>query len=168
MAKLVVGPAWDPAANVGPLVTAAHEASVRAYFDVAKAEGARIVAGGSKPAGGVFDAGHYLAPTLIDQVKADIRIAREEVFGPVLTVTTVPDFETALKVTNDVEYGLAACVFTRDIGEALRFVKTAKAGMVQRQPRNRQRGACAVRRRQGIRRRTLFDRPQQSGSSSPT
>ena len=71
MAKLVVGPAWDPAANVGPLVSEAHAASVAAYFDVARAEGARILVGGQKLTGGVYDAGHYLQPALIDAVKFD-------------------------------------------------------------------------------------------------
>jgi alpha-ketoglutaric semialdehyde dehydrogenase len=130
LSAIRVGPAWDPQANMGPLITDQHRISVLRNMAVGLDEGGRLRFGGRVLEDGELAQGHYLEPTLIDRVAPDKRLAREEVFGPVLTVVAVRDANQAFEVANSVEYGLAASVFTRDVDEALRFVRESETGMV--------------------------------------
>jgi aldehyde dehydrogenase (NAD+) len=93
-------------------------------------EGGRLRFGGRVLEEGELAHGHFLEPTLIDRVAPDKRLAREEIFGPVLSVVAVRDANQAFEVANSVEYGLAASVFTRDVDEALHFVRQSETGMV--------------------------------------
>jgi aldehyde dehydrogenase (NAD+) len=130
LAAIRIGPAWDPQANMGPLITDQHRISVLHNMAAGLDEGGRIRFGGRVLEEGELAQGHYLEPTLIDRVTPEKRLAREEVFGPVLTVVSVKDVDQAFEVANSVEYGLAASVFTQDVDEALRFVRESETGMV--------------------------------------
>jgi aldehyde dehydrogenase (NAD+) len=130
LATITVGPAWDPASKMGPLVTDAHRASVLRNVATGLDRGARIRFGGRVLGDGELAHGNFLEPALIDKVTPDNLLARHEVFGPVLSVIAVHDVDQAFEVANSVDYGLAACVFTRDVDEALRFVRESESGMV--------------------------------------
>lgn len=125
-----VGPAWDPQATMGPLITDQHRVSVLRNMAVGLDEGGRLRFGGRVLEEGELAHGHFLEPTLIDRVAPDKRLAHEEVFGPVLSVISVRDANQAFEVANSVKYGLAASIFTRDVDEALRFVRESESGMV--------------------------------------
>jgi malonate-semialdehyde dehydrogenase (acetylating)/methylmalonate-semialdehyde dehydrogenase len=116
-----------PGADMGPLVTGDHRDRVRRYIDIGIAEGARLVVDGRGASEGE---GFFLGATLFDGVTPSMRIYREEIFGPVLSVVRVPDFDAALALVNDHEYGNGAAIFTRDGDAAHAFSSRVKAGMV--------------------------------------
>jgi malonate-semialdehyde dehydrogenase (acetylating)/methylmalonate-semialdehyde dehydrogenase len=117
-----------PGAEMGPLVTGDHLKKVRGYIDVGVNEGAELVTDGRKAQ---HDSeGFFLGASLFDRVTPEMRIYREEIFGPVLSVMRVPDGESALKLVNDHEFGNGTAIFTRDGGAAQDFAKRVKAGMV--------------------------------------
>ena len=126
VAKLKVGNPLDPATEVGPLVHERHFRKVCSYFDVAVEDGARIAAGG-KAVGGD---GNFVEPTVFADASNDMRIAQEEIFGPVLTVIPFSDEAEALALANETEYGLAGYVWTNDIGRGHRMAQNMDAGMV--------------------------------------
>lgn len=121
-----VGHPLDPTTEVGPLIHPVHLEKVSSYFTIAKEDGATIAAGGE-----VLDQpGCYVRPTLFTNAKNDMRIAQEEIFGPVLTVIPFETEGEALRFANDVEYGLTGYVWTQDITRALRFTDKLEAGMI--------------------------------------
>ncbi|WP_425097958.1 5-carboxymethyl-2-hydroxymuconate semialdehyde dehydrogenase [Tropicibacter sp. S64] len=124
--RIKVGHPLDPETVVGPLIHPEHEAKVLSYMDKARAEGATIAAGGGK----VGTEGCYVAPTLFTQATNDMAIAQEEIFGPVLTAIPFRDEEEALRLANDVQYGLAAYLWTNDLGRAMRMTDDLQAGMM--------------------------------------
>lgn len=121
-----VGHPLDPATEVGPLIHKTHLDKVTSYFDVARDEGATIAAGGSAGEG----AGCFVQPTLFTNATPAMRIAQEEIFGPVLTVIPFEDEAEALAIANDVVYGLAGYLWTSDLTRALRFSNAMEAGMI--------------------------------------
>ncbi len=123
-----VGPGDRPEVTMGPLVDDARLRDVAGYVERARAEGAAVVIGGSAPEG--LHEGYYYTPTIVRDVRPEYEIAREEVFGPVLSFIEVSDLEEALSVANTVPYGLTASIFTRDIGRAFTFVDKIEAGMI--------------------------------------
>ena len=123
---LKVGHPLDPATEVGPLIHPVHVDKVAGYFDAARAEGASIAAGGARIEG----EGCYVAPTLFTDVSADMRVAQEEIFGPVLTVIPFADEAEALQIANGTDYGLTAYVWTRDLTRAMRVTDRLEAGMI--------------------------------------
>ena len=123
-----VGHPLDPETEVGPLIHPIHESKVLSYFDIGRADGATVAAGGEKangPGGGC-----YVKPTLFTGAHNQMRIAQEEIFGPVLTAIPFKDESEALAVANDVPYGLAAYLWTQDVTRAFRFSESVQAGMV--------------------------------------
>ena len=124
--RIKVGHPLDPDTVVGPLIHPEHEAKVLSYFDKAREEGAIIAAGGQK----VGEAGCYVAPTLFTGASNDMAIAQEEIFGPVLTAIRFSDEDEALKLANDVQYGLAAYLWTNDLNRAMRMTDDLQAGMM--------------------------------------
>lgn len=126
--RLKVGDPFDPATEVGPLIHPRHLEKVSSYMDVAVKGGARIAAGGAvcEAAG----SGYFFQPTLFADADQTMRIAQEEIFGPVLTAIPFDDEAGAIKAANDVDYGLAAYLWTNDLGRALRVSNTLEAGMV--------------------------------------
>mgnify|MGYP000998732273 CR=1 FL=1 len=123
--KLVTGPPLDPATQVGPLVSEGHHQRVLDYVAQGEAEGARRVLGG--PWG---PQGYYLSPTVFTGVDPSMRIAREEIFGPVLAVMPFDTLEEAAALAEATEFGLAAGIWTRDIGKAHRLAARIQAGTV--------------------------------------
>ncbi len=118
----------EPGAEMGPLVTGAHLEKVRGYLDIGVAEGAKLLADGR---GRKVDGnGFFLGPCLFDQVTPGMRIYREEIFGPVLAVVRVPDFNAALQLVNEHEFGNGTSIFTRDGDSARAFATGVKVGMV--------------------------------------
>ncbi len=122
------GDPLDPATRMGAIVDEIQTRTVLGYIDSGRSEGAAVLAGGRR----VLEqtGGCYIEPTVFANVSSGMRIAREEIFGPVLAAITVKDAEEAVRVGNGVEYGLAAAVWTRDIGKAHRIAKSLRAGMV--------------------------------------
>jgi malonate-semialdehyde dehydrogenase (acetylating)/methylmalonate-semialdehyde dehydrogenase len=125
---LKVGPGEAPEAEMGPLVTGEHRDKVKRYIDVGIEEGATLVADGRKAP--LESDGFFLGATLFDRVTPEMRIYREEIFGPVLSIVRAPDFDAALRLVNDHEYGNGAAIFTRDGDAARAFSAQVKAGMV--------------------------------------
>jgi malonate-semialdehyde dehydrogenase (acetylating)/methylmalonate-semialdehyde dehydrogenase len=128
IAALRVGPGNEPGIEMGPLVTAEHRARVVDFIASGEREGASLVADGRTlpPAG----AGYFLGATLFDRVTPEMRIYREEIFGPVLAVVRVPTLQAALELVNAHEFGNGAAIFTRDGGTARTFAHHVSAGMV--------------------------------------
>lgn len=121
-----VGHPLDPTTEVGPLIHKVHYDKVVSYFDFAREDGATIAAGGTTPESD----GHYVAPTLFTNATPQMRIAQEEIFGPVLTSIPFKDEAEALHIANDVAYGLAGYLWTNDLTRALRFSDAMEAGMI--------------------------------------
>jgi 5-carboxymethyl-2-hydroxymuconic-semialdehyde dehydrogenase len=126
--RLRVGHPLDPATEIGPLVHARHLEKVLEYVEIARREGAQIASGGRRVA--ALAAGNYIEPTLFTGARSSMRIAQEEIFGPVLTVLPFEDEAEALRLANDVRYGLTAYIWTESVGRALRMAHAVEAGMV--------------------------------------
>jgi len=121
-----VGHPLDPATEVGPLIHQTHFDKVTSYFDAAREDGAIIAAGGEALEG----KGHFVKPTLFTGAANDMRIAQEEIFGPVLTAIRFTDEAEALAIANDIPYGLAGYLWTNDLTRAMRFSDALEAGMI--------------------------------------
>ena len=124
--KIKVGHPLDPETVIGPLISDEHYNKVCSYFDIARNDGATIAAGGET----VGDTGYFVRPTLFTNARNDMRIAQEEIFGPVLTSIPFSTEEEALTLANDTQYGLAGYLWTNDLTRALRFTEAMEAGMI--------------------------------------
>ncbi|MCP5087069.1 MAG: 5-carboxymethyl-2-hydroxymuconate semialdehyde dehydrogenase [Rhodobacteraceae bacterium] len=124
--SIQVGNPLDPETEVGPLIHPEHLQKVVSYFDVAKQDGATIMAGGER----VGDVGCYVRPTLFADASPNMRIAQEEIFGPVLTAIRFKDEAEALEIANGTQYGLTGYIWTNDLTRALRFSDQLEAGMI--------------------------------------
>ncbi len=128
--KLVVGDPADEATQIGPLVSFKQRERVQGYIDGARDEGARLVTGGAAPDDPALASGAYLLPTVFDGVGPEMRIAREEVFGPVVSILPFDSEAEAIALANATPYGLAGSVWSRDIGRALRTAKGIQSGNI--------------------------------------
>jgi malonate-semialdehyde dehydrogenase (acetylating)/methylmalonate-semialdehyde dehydrogenase len=127
---LKIGPGTDPEAEMGPLVTRQHLDKVSSYVDLGVKEGAKLVVDGRGLKLQGYENGFFTGGTLFDDVKPSMRIYKEEIFGPVLGVVRVPNFDSAVQLINDHEFGNGTAVFTRDGDAAREFVNQIKVGMV--------------------------------------
>jgi aldehyde dehydrogenase (NAD+) len=128
-ASMKIGRGDDPATEMGPSVDEGQFKTVLSYIDIGRDDGARLVCGGSRANGEGLDKGYFVNPTVFDHVTPDMRIAREEIFGPVLSVLRVKDFDEAMQVANDCDYGLSSSIFTNDSVRVFRFVDEIETGM---------------------------------------
>ncbi len=127
---LKIGPGTDPDAEMGPLVTKQHYDKVRGYIDAGEAEGAKLVVDGRGFKMQGYEDGYFLGGTLFDNVTTDMKIYKEEIFGPVLAVARAPDYDTAARMINDHEFGNGTAIFTRDGDAAREFAHQIQVGMV--------------------------------------
>jgi alpha-ketoglutaric semialdehyde dehydrogenase len=130
MNTLRVGNGLDPDIDVGPLINKTQLDHVHALVKVGQKEGAQLLAGGHPLTEGSHAGGYFYAPTLFDNVTPSMRIAQEEIFGPVLSVLEVPNLEEAIKVNNSVEYGLSSSLYTQDINHAQHAMRELRSGIV--------------------------------------
>ncbi|AQT79912.1 betaine-aldehyde dehydrogenase [Mycolicibacterium litorale] len=126
--KIRVGPGLDPSSDMGPLVSARQLSRVRSLLDSARSGGAEVLVGGGAPAG--LDEGFFLQPTVVSRAVDDDPVVSEEIFGPVVTILPFADVEEVTRRANATPYGLAAGIWTRDIGKAHRLAAEIAAGTV--------------------------------------
>ncbi len=126
--KLKVGDGIDSSVDVGPLVDEQQMKTVMRYLEIGKKEG-KLLVGGEEMAGGQYENGYFVAPTVFDHVPWDSVIAQEEIFGPVLSVIRVPNFEEALRVANSVKYGLSSSIYTSDANRIFEFIDRIESGI---------------------------------------
>jgi aldehyde dehydrogenase (NAD+) len=125
-----VGPAADFESDLGPLVNEMQGRTVERYIETGREEGAKLLTGGERLTGGDYDKGWFFQPTIFGDVETGMKIAQEEIFGPVLSVLPYDSVEEGIRIANDSIYGLAAGVWSRDVPRALQVVKRLKAGTV--------------------------------------
>lgn len=123
-----IGPGLDESVDMGPVVDEGQWQTDLDYIELGKKEGARLATGGGRPAG--LENGYFVEPTIFDNVSPEMRIFKEEIFGPVLSVATARDLAEAIQFANSVEYGLTTSIFTQDIDTVMRFIEEVEVGMV--------------------------------------
>jgi betaine-aldehyde dehydrogenase len=129
--RVKVGDPMDKNTQMGPQVSEEQLNRIKGYVDIAKGEGAQVLAGGCPPSlEGDFQKGYFFQPTIFGDVKNSMRVAQEEIFGPVVSVISFEDEEDLIRQANEVVYGLSAGIWTKDITRAHRFAKAIKAGVV--------------------------------------
>ncbi len=128
--KLRLGDGLNPKTDVGPVVSDSQLQRIHNYVEIGKNEGARVLVGGSRASDGMLSRGWFYTPTVFDQVTPGMRIAKEEIFGPVTDLILANDLDDAVKILNGVEYGLSASIFTSDINTAMRAIDEIFTGIV--------------------------------------
>ena len=128
--KLIIGDGLDASMDIAPLASQNQKDKVLEYIGIGTEEGAELAFGGRNMTGGEFDEGYYVEPTVFTGVTPDMRIAQEEIFGPVLTVFKAKDLKEAIGIANSVEFGLSSSVYTKDITKAYEYINTVETGMV--------------------------------------
>jgi len=127
--RIKVGPGSREGSEIGPLISEAHMNKVLSYIEIGKQEGARLICGGKRLTGEGLEKGFFVEPTIFADCTPDMRIVKEEIFGPVLAVQKFSTEEEALELANDTEYGLAGGVFTSDGARGMRVIKALRAGI---------------------------------------
>ena len=127
---LKVGNGLEDGVFMGPCVDKSQYETVLRYIDIGKREGARLVAGGHALKDGALARGYFVAPTIFADVRPESTLAQEEIFGPVLAVLRAADFEEALRIANNVKFGLSASILTRDLSKTFRYIHEIEAGLI--------------------------------------
>lgn len=130
MERLSIGNGLDESIKVGPIINKAGMDKINSYIEIGKNEGAKLLAGGYVLNEGEHKEGNYFAPTLFTDVTGDMRIAQEEIFGPVVSLIPVKSFEEAIEVNNGVEYGLSSSIYTNDINQVFKAQRDLDTGIV--------------------------------------
>jgi aldehyde dehydrogenase (NAD+) len=126
---LKVGPGQDSQTSLGPVCGEEQLKNILEYIEIGKNEGAELLTGGYQVTDGALGQGCFIAPTVFGNVKPGMRIAQEEIFGPVLSIITARDFEEAVQVANGVEFGLASAIYTNDLQRAMTFMEHTDVGL---------------------------------------
>jgi len=127
--KLKVGNGLDETVNMGPCINQGQLDTVLSYVDIGKKDGAEMITGGERLTGGDYDKGFFVKPTIFTGVTQSMRIWREEIFGPVLSVATFKNFDQAIEMANDTPYGLSAAIYTQDVNLAYRAMRDVYTGI---------------------------------------
>lgn len=127
--KIKIGDGLDESTEMGPLINEAARQKVHRYVQIGKEEGARLLIGGEIYKEGKLTDGYFYRPTIFDQVTPNMRIAQEEIFGPVLSIIEVKDFDEALEVLNGTSYGLSSSIYTQNVAFAFRAMRDSEAGI---------------------------------------
>jgi acyl-CoA reductase-like NAD-dependent aldehyde dehydrogenase len=130
VATIRIGDPLDPASQMGPVNSAGHYRRVLGFIESARVEGAKLIAGGSRPEGEAFRRGYWIRPTVYANVSPSMRLAREEIFGPVLSILKWRTEEEAIAIANSTEYGLASGVWTHDLRAAMNMARKLQSGFV--------------------------------------
>jgi aldehyde dehydrogenase (NAD+) len=128
--KLRLGDGLESTTDVGPVVNSKQRESIHEYVIIGQNEGAEIVLGGEPAEDGVLSKGSFYKPTVFTNVTPEMRIAQEEIFGPVLSVLTVDDFESAIQINNSTRYGLSSSIYTRDVNRAFTAMREISTGIL--------------------------------------
>jgi aldehyde dehydrogenase (NAD+) len=128
--KLKVGNGLDAGIDIGPAVDAAQLETDLKYIEIGKNEGAQLLCGGNRLSGGAYDKGYFIEPTIFAGVTPEMRIAQEEVFGPVLALMVANDFEDAMRLANGIRFGLSAAIVSRDLTRVHQFINRIEAGLI--------------------------------------
>ncbi len=128
--QLTIGNGLESGVQVGPLVSAGQLETVHGYVEVGRGDGADLIAGGNIARDGALANGHFHEPTIFDNVTPTMRIAREEIFGPVVSLLPVDSLDAAIEVVNGVDYGLSASIFTQDVNNAFRAMQDIFTGIL--------------------------------------
>jgi alpha-ketoglutaric semialdehyde dehydrogenase len=129
--KITVGNGLHEGIWMGPCASEGQLKTVMNYIELGKEEGASLILGGERLTGQDFDKGFYLTPAIFEEVKPEMAIAQEEIFGPVIALIPAADLEEAIQIANDTKYGLSASIFTTNIGSVLEFIDEIEAGLVR-------------------------------------
>ena len=127
--NIKTGNGLDPKIEMGPLVNASQRERVHKYIDIGKKEGAKLILGGSFHEKGDCKKGFFYSPTIFANVKQNMRIAQEEIFGPVVVIIEVENFEESIKVLNNTRYGLSSSIYTNDVNQAFKAIRDIEAGI---------------------------------------
>ncbi|ACK70635.1 Aldehyde Dehydrogenase [Gloeothece citriformis PCC 7424] len=128
-AKLRLGSGLDPNTDIGPLISSTQREKVNKYMEIAQEEGAKILCGGNKPQDPALKQGFFFEPTILDGVTSQMRVAQEEIFGPVVCLMEVNSFSEAIALLNDTPYGLSSSIYTQDINRAFQAMRDLEAGI---------------------------------------
>lgn len=128
--KLRLGPGLDPATDIGPLINQPQLTKVEGYMPVAVGEGAKVAIGGRRAGGAALERGYFFEPTVLIDARPTMRIAREEIFGPVTAVLPAASLDEAVEINNGVPFGLSTSIYTRDINQAFRAIERISTGIV--------------------------------------
>ena len=128
--KMKMGHGLDAGTDLGPVISSDAQQKIHSYIPIAEKEGATVAAGGRIPTDGSLGKGFFHEPTVLVDVKPNMRVAQEEIFGPVTAVIEVKDIDEAIRVVNSTKYGLSCSVFTRNVNNAFRFMRDAETGLV--------------------------------------
>jgi aldehyde dehydrogenase (NAD+) len=128
--KMKVGNGLEPGIDMGPAVDASQLETDLKYIEIAKQEGAKLLCGGNRLTGGIYDRGYFVEPTIFGDVVPQMRIAQEEVFGPVLALMVAEDFDDAMRLANSARFGLSASIVSRDLTRVHQFINGIQAGLI--------------------------------------
>ncbi|HOP07243.1 MAG TPA: aldehyde dehydrogenase family protein [candidate division Zixibacteria bacterium] len=127
--KLKVGNGLDTSVDMGPSINQAQQDTVLSYIEIGKKDGAKLATGGEKLTGGIYDKGFFTQPTVFTGVTQNMRIWKEEIFGPVLSIAVCNGLDNAIEMANDTTYGLSASIFTQDVNKAFRAMRDVYTGI---------------------------------------
>jgi aldehyde dehydrogenase (NAD+) len=127
--RIIIGNGLDSNTCMGPVCGQQQMKSILEYIEIGKSQGAKLLCGGNRLKGSEYDKGCFVSPTVFTNVTPDMKIAREEIFGPVLSIITVADFDEALSVANAVDFGLSSSIYTTDLTKAFTFLERTEVGL---------------------------------------